>query len=200
MFLPAFFAGGAIAQTASEDLALQPIFESSSSHIEYLWHDPSYDFRLNSGPGARAPIAFSESPEALDVQVASNEALKVSGRSAEEDEGQKYADKILEKIPYSKQLKSTWKVIDGDVDLYVKGLRIDRGNKGLEYKTDYVPFMGSVEGVMFKAEVGEDSKMKLESSHIPFVGDVDGFKFKSSVGEDASVSLRYTTSFEKLGL
>lgn len=109
-------------------------------------------------------------------------------------------DNTLAKIPYSKQLKATWKVIDGDVDLYMKGLRVDRGNKGVEYTTDYVPFMGPVEGVMFKAEAGEDNKLKFESSHIPFVGHVEGFKFKSSVGEEASVSVRYNVSLDKLGL
>ncbi|HOO82591.1 MAG TPA: hypothetical protein PK513_08815 [Alphaproteobacteria bacterium] len=192
----AFFAGNVYAEEIAAYRTALPVFTISSAQNAFQWNDPSYDYRLNTGAGERMPIEISAAE--TDTPLGADQTL--SGNLAKSEEGEDYADKILAKIPYNKQLKSTWKLIDGDTDLYVKGLRVDRGNKGVEYSTSTMPFVGEVEGIKFKAEAGEENKIKFESSRIPFIGNVEGFKFKSSVGEESSVSVRYTTSLEKLGL
>lgn len=170
-------------------------YSLSAYENEFGWRDAAYDYSTPTA-GHIAPVTGSGSDISNidDVAPPPTNSLKEDAEA-----GQDFIDDILKNMPYSKTLKATWKVLDGDTDLYMEGLRFDRGNKGIEYKTSTMPFVGEMDGMQFKAEVGEDTKMKFESSHIPFVGHVDGFKFKSSLGSDSSVSVRYTTSLEKLG-
>ena len=179
-----------------------PLYTISAYENEFKWRDPDYDFRRNEGTAAPSKTAAGHkknTPPPDDLSLLTlNSYSDDSARKQDEEEDA--IDEILENIPYSNSLKSTWKVLDGDVDLYVEGLRVDRGNKGLVYKTSTMPFMGEVEGVNIRAEVGEDNKVKLESSVIPFIGQVEGLKFKSSVGEDSAISVRYKISLDRLGL
>lgn len=102
-------------------------------------------------------------------------------------------DRIMEEIPYAKQAKNLWNVVDGDVDIYVKDLRVDRRNKGLVYTTNTMPFIGEIDDTELKFQAGEEMKVSFGTSRIPFVGTLEGFKFKSSVGGDnTKVSFRYT--------
>ena len=168
-------------------------YSLSAYQNEFGWRDASYDYSTPSVEHI-APATGTELAHIDDTAPVPTSNFK------DDKDGDDYLDDILKNMPYSKQLKATWKVLDGETDLYVEGLRFDRGNKGVEYVTNKVPFVGEVDGIRFKAEAGEDSKVKFESSRIPFVGNVEGFKFKTSVGEESSVSVRYTTSLEKLGL
>ena len=114
-----------------------------------------------------------------------------NAKSKEED----FADKVLKKIPYGQSLKQVWHVVDGDVDLYFEDLRMDRGNRGVSYKMDFVPLIDRVDGTGLKAHVGEDSKLTFESDYVPLVGRVDGLQFKASTGNNGShMLLRYKTS------
>lgn len=191
----ALTAGPAIADENNTNSEGLPLFVTTSYQNEYGWRHDAGDYREPVAPlvepqagDAAAQVSLSKQQETLK---------KEQGKSYKEKD---YLDKVLKKLPYSKRLKSTWKLIDGDTDVYVEGLRLDRGNTGVTYTTSTVPFIGDVDGLEMKAEMGQDSKLKLKSSHVPFVGKVEGLEFKSSVGEEQAVSIRYTTSLEKLGL
>jgi hypothetical protein len=126
-----------------------------------------------------------EAPVASEV----NKADKKSSESKKKDD---FVDRLMEKIPYSQSLKYTWDVVDGDVDLYFKDLRVDRRNKGLSYTVNSLPMIGEMNGSELRADVGEESKLTFKSDYVPFVGHVDGFQFKASTGtDDSNISLRY---------
>ncbi len=175
-------------------------YSLSAYENEYSWRHNAGDYTVPVDAPTLVEVDSGISHELINPD--DDLVLQVSeDKDAKEFEEEEFVDKILSKIPYSKTLKSTWNVIDGDVDLYVEGLRVDRGNKGVTYKTNTIPFMGEVDGVQFKASAGEDNKLSFESSVVPFVGHVEGLKFKSSVGDDDSqVSLRYNISLDRLGL
>lgn len=106
-------------------------------------------------------------------------------------------EKIMAMIPYSDQMKYLWNVADGDVDLMgIKGLRGDRRNKGVEYKTNYMPLIGTFDDTEFKFEAGEDIELSFKTSSLPFGRSIEGFNFNGSVGDDARVSARYTVKFD----
>lgn len=108
----------------------------------------------------------------------------------------KFVDNLMEKIPYSKTLKYTWDVMDGDVDLVgVKNLRADVSNRGLKYQSDTLPFIGKLEDARLTAEMGKDNNLIYESSRLPLVGRVDGMEFRTSVGDDSAISIRYKIAF-----
>lgn len=182
VFAPAAF--------ADEDSASQPLFFTSSYQNEFGWRLNAGDYNvpmnqeipLETSLGGISGDSINAEDITLQIQEGSDK-----GPESEED----YIGKIMNKIPYSKQMKTTWKFIDGETDIYVEGLRVDRGNKGVAYYTSALPFIGEIEGVRFTAEAGEDSKLRFESNAIPFIGTVEGFEFKSSVGENSKVSIRY---------
>lgn len=106
-------------------------------------------------------------------------------------------EKIMAMIPYSDQMKYLWNVADGDIDLLgIKGLRGDRRNKGVEYKTNYMPLIGAFDDTEFKFEAGEDMELSFNTSSLPFGRSIEGFNFNGSVGDDARVSARYTVKFD----
>jgi hypothetical protein len=91
----------------------------------------------------------------------------------------------------------SWKVIDGDVDLYFEGLRADRGNNGVEYKSNTIPFIGEMEKSEWKVDAGEDMKFTFISKALPFVDDIEGFHFKTTISEDDNRAYaRYTIAFD----
>ena len=106
-----------------------------------------------------------------------------------------FVERLMEEIPYKKSLKYTWNVIDGDVDVYFKDLRVDRKNKGLTYTMNSLPLIGEIEGGELKAMLGEDSKLTFKSDYMPFVGRIDGFQLQMTAGtDDSNISLRYKTA------
>lgn len=105
-------------------------------------------------------------------------------------------DKVLAIVPYGDNLKHMWNVVDGDVDLHFKGLRADRGNTGITYKTSTIPLIGYVEGLQLKFEAGKEQKVSFESNKIPLIGTIEGFNFKGSISKNSRISARYTIAFD----
>lgn len=178
-----------------------PRFVTSSYQNEFGWRYHNADFRgaaPASEPGTTGQ-AFEQGLAAANPQALIETAMPLKEKTVSNE--QDYIDNMLDKVPYSKQLKATWNFIDGDTDVYFEGLRVDRGNKGLQYRTNTVPFMGEVEGVEIKAEAGEEQAIGFKSSHIPFFGPVEGLELKAAAGTDSSkASVRYTVSLDRLGL
>ncbi|MEZ5813238.1 MAG: hypothetical protein R3E13_00690 [Alphaproteobacteria bacterium] len=188
---------------AGEEASPQPGFLKgyalSAYENEYAWRMSAGDYTTPVTAQVFEEAALDTGTQTLSThekRALTQDKDKNSSKNKAED----FAERIMEQMPYSRQLKSTWHLIDGDTDIYVEGLRVDRGNRGLSYQTSAMPFIGEVEGVKFTAEAGKDNKLKFESSVIPFVGHVEGLKFKSSVGKAAQVSVRYTVPLERLGL
>ncbi|MCB1722055.1 MAG: hypothetical protein KDI11_09895, partial [Alphaproteobacteria bacterium] len=94
-----FFAREACAETDGENRVSLPVFTISSSHNVFQWNDSSYDYRLNTGEGERAPIEMSSAE--TEVPLSADQQTLRTG-VAENDDGEDYAEKILDKIPYSK--------------------------------------------------------------------------------------------------
>ena len=129
-------------------------------------------------------------------EAPANEISESTNSYASKDKGD-FVDDLMEKIPYSKQLKYTWNVVDGDVDLYFEDLRVDRRNKGVSYTMETLPLIGEMEGSEIRAEVGDDNKITFKSDYMPLMGRVDGFQFKASTGtDDSTVSFKYKTAID----
>ena len=163
--------------------------------IRYNWHNEETDyiqpFEATKPTEIEAENIINANKVAL---IDDNESEYKPKAKSKQD----FADELLDKLPYKNTLKHTWNVIDGDVDLIgVEGLRFDRGNTGVMYKTSTIPFMGEVDGMEIEFCAGEDHEINFESSVVPFVGKVDGFQMKSSIKEDNSrVYVSYTYSFD----
>jgi len=160
--------------------------------IENAWQTQTYDFKTPVGPAI-----VTDTKQNNDISVANKvkNTPKKEYKSDDEDEDEDFGDKILNKLPFKNSLKYTWNVIDGDIDLYFEGLRFDRGNKGLEYKTDTLPYFGKIDGMRIKAEMGESQKLTFETDYIPLMGRVDGFNFKASASDNSKISFRYKKPF-----
>ena len=103
-----------------------------------------------------ALASFAQNSSAENMHTDVPEAFS---EAADDDD---FVDKLMEKVPYSKSIKHTWNVLDGDVDLHFEDLRVDRGNKGVSYKMDSLPLVGHVDGLQFKASAGiDDSNISL---------------------------------------
>ena len=136
-----------------------------------------------------ALASFAQNSSAENMHTDVPEAFS---EAADDDD---FVDKLMEKVPYSKSIKHTWNVLDGDVDLHFEDLRVDRGNKGVSYKMDSLPMIGKMDGAELNADLGEDSKLTFKSNYMPLVGHVDGLRFKASAGiDDSNISLRYKTA------
>jgi len=112
--------------------------------------------------------------------------------------GKNFKEKVMDKIPYSEELEHTWNVIDGDVDLIgIQGLRGDRRNKGLEYKTSMLPFIGEVDGVEFKFKAGEKNEFSFKSDITPFIGDIKSLSYKGYTNtNNSAIFARYTIALD----
>lgn len=157
------------AQNVSNNQSGMPQFLTTAYGNEFGWRQGSFD----SSEGQASSIIPDAGHENLVNTNASDtlaaNAQKFKNKPASEDE---IIDKILKKIPYHRQLRATWNLVDGETDLYVDGLRFDRRNKGVTYTTDTLPIMGQI----------------------------DGLKIKASAGKDQEISVRYKVSLDKLGL
>jgi len=158
--------------------------------IENDWTQQDYDFT--------APVAVNVDPSGDGVATSNNPDVQdVESSNSFKAKGNDFVDKLMKKIPYSKQLKYTWDVVDGDVDLYFENLRVDRGNQGVSYKTNTLPIVGDMEGSEIKAEFGQDSKLTFKSDYMPMMGRIDGFQFKASAStDDTAISMRYKTNID----
>lgn len=179
----------ALADSGSINTQYTDFFIPAVYPIENAWNEHDHDFTAT----VNAPGSAEESLNSAvgdDVIIPDNKdqlSLKASKKSEKD-----WVDSMMEKLPYKNTIKYTWDVVDGDVDLMgVKNLRADAGNRGLTYKTNYIPFAGNVEGTKIQADFGKDTELKFESDYVPLVGRVDGLKFKTSVGDGADISLRY---------
>ncbi len=121
---------------------------------------------------------------------------KASFKSSSRKDDRDMDEKILSMVPQGHNMKKLWKVVDGDVDLHFEGLRADRSNKGLKYKTNAMPLIGEIRGTEFEFSAGEDMEFGFKSNRIPFAGEVEGFQLKGSVSDDAKISARYTYKFD----
>lgn len=159
--------------------------------IENAWNNEPHDFRkakLDQSDALTAQDLNAIEPAAHTPQ---QDALNYKSEESGMDE-KEWVGKVLKKLPYKNTIKYTWDVMEGDVDLMdVKNFRADVGNRGVTYKTNYIPLMGNVEGTHIQADLGKDTELKFESDYFPLIGRKDGLKFKASVGDGANISLRY---------
>ncbi len=139
--------------------------------------------------------SFVQNASGQDSSSQNADTNKTRPKKDFKSDGDDFVDRLMEEIPYSKSLKYTWNVIDGDVDVYFEDLRVDRRNRGLTYTVDSLPLIGKIKGGELKAMVGEDSKLTFKSDYMPFVGRIEGFQLKMSAGtDDSNISLRYKTA------
>jgi len=162
--------------------------------LDNAWNTQNHDFTT--------PVAMPIIPETIsDENIAAQEHVQIPKGELKEKkslkaESENFGEKMLKKLPFKNTLKYTWDIIDGDEDVYFEGLRLDRGNMGLEYKTKDIPVVGTVEAIEIKAEMGKSAKLQFESDYIPMVGRVEGFNFKATAGKNSNVSLRYKTDID----
>ncbi len=145
---------------------------------------------------------LADEGESVDIQNEEPAFVEYEDPTVPEDQESKFKlkfaekndleQRIMEEIPYAKQAKYMWNVVDGDVDIYFEDLRVDRRNRGLVYTTNTVPFIGEVDDIEFKFKAGKKMNVSFETSRIPFAGKLEGFKFKGTVGDNSKVSVRYT--------
>lgn len=176
------FTGASNAQSTVQNTSL---FIPAVYPIENAWNTQNYDFMT--------PVAVSITTESTsDTNVADSQAPK---KEYKPDKDKDIGEELIDKLPFKNTLKYTWDFIDGDTDLYFEGLRFDRGNRGLEYKTNALPYFGNVEGMKIKAEVGEKHKVTFETDYMPLVGRIEGLNLKATAGSKNAVSFRYSKSF-----
>ena len=187
----ASFAHTASAENLQKNEPYTPFFIPAVYAIDNDWSKQDYDFQTPVAAPIETDIegvTISEAP--------ANEISESTNSYASKDKGD-FVDDLMEKIPYSKQLKYTWNVVDGDVDLYFEDLRVDRRNKGVSYTMETLPLVGEMEGSEIRAEVGDDNKITFKSDYMPLMGRVDGFQFKASTGtDDSTVSFKYKTAID----
>ena len=174
-----------LVEAKPEELFLPAVYA-----VDNAWNSQSYDFTKT----VPEPIVTPDADYAYETPVGLDELSAAYGGGKEvKSDGEELVDSLMNRIPYKKSLKHTWKFIDGDVDVAgVNNLRVNRRNKGLRYKTNHIPLIGEVEGTELRADAGEDTKLTMTSDRLPFTGRVDGMTFKASVGnDDSKVSLRY---------
>lgn len=129
--------------------------------------------------------------EAQIISVPEDDTVGEEKKDSKSDEND-FIGRMTDKVPFGNSLKQTWRVIDGDVDLYFEDLRVDRRNKVISYKIKSMPVVGDMDNGELKANVGKDASLTYSSDYIPFVGGVDGLKFQASTGtDDTNMSLRY---------
>lgn len=145
--------------------------DSTVSLSEQNWEQQSSDSSHIPEPQA-----------ALDEHTTGNAALDDDSR----------IDRLVKNIPYGHSLKQTWHVVDGDVDLYFEGLRVNRRNKGVSYTVNALPVVGTINRGKLKAHLGEESNLTYASDYIPLIGRIDDMRFQASTGtQDSNISLRY---------
>jgi len=112
--------------------------------------------------------------------------------------GKNFKEKVMDTVPYSEELEQTWNIIDGDVDLMgIQGLRGDRKNKGLEYKTNALPLIGEVDGVEFKFKTGDKNEFSFKSQITPFIGDIKGLSYRGYTNtNNSAIFARYTIALD----
>ncbi len=178
-------------RTAAADETAHPAsqegyFIPATFPTHVAWRHEGHDFN------AEEPTAYEASGVQSDTDLLWLKDKATYSSSFKEENNA--AETMLEKLPYKKQFKQGWKIVSGKEDLYFQNLRVDRSNRGLTYKTSYMPFMDDTDGIQWKAELGEDTKLTFKSDRVPLIGRVKGLEFKAAAGEDSALSLRYKRS------
>jgi len=158
----ASFAQNAFAQN-NQDIAggnapHKPLFIPVMYDHKDAWNTQAYDFSQSL---PNIPLSTSPADSISTGEIAPTKPHNNFKPEKQKDHTNK-VEKALKKIPHSDKLKYTWDVIDGDVDLYFEDLRLDKGNRGVSYKTNTIPYMGKMDGMQIKAEIGEDSKLTFQ--------------------------------------
>lgn len=180
VFTCAFSTKCAALDEQANDTNAYPAFHIYSAQNEFGWNMEKHDFTKS------APVAIIPHVEDDEQSNAAPEIKKPPKKR------EKMVDRVLKKIPFGKDLKSTWKVIDGDIDVMnVENLRLDRKNMGVSYSTNTIPMIGDVDHVNFKFEGGQENRATFESTALPYMGHIDGLKIRASAGDDSRVSFRY---------
>lgn len=184
-------ANDSVTNNSSKNYAFRPLINTH----EWRPKQEAMHFTITPPP-VEAPlfnmVSTSNSPHADNVGNSQSSGFAKSKKDKEE-----WEDKILAMLPQGDRLKHMWEVVDGDVNLYFKGLRFDRGNKGVTYKTKTLPLIGEMDNTELKFEAGEDNKLSFKSSTVPFIGDIEGLSFRGSTGNKGSrISARYTISLD----
>lgn len=137
----------------------------------------------------RAQLKQVEDPDLYEKEQRSKTYRFVSDKNIQ--------DEILGKLPFGKDLKGMWNFIDGDTDIFITGLRADRGNKGLSYTMNGLPIIGSMDDIKLKFSAGDDNEIQFTTHSIPFMGRLEGFTFKATADQDDNkVFARYTVPFK----
>lgn len=106
-------------------------------------------------------------------------------------------DEILDKIPHGSKFKQMWNIVDGDVDLYITGLRADRNNQGLSYTLSNQSFIGNMNDIEIKFSAGLENKISFKTHMIPFLGQLEGFSLKGSIDtKNSNFFARYTVPLD----
>lgn len=108
-----------------------------------------------------------------------------------------FKQKVMDEIPYSEDIKYMWDIVDGDIDLYVTGLRGDRRNKGLKYTTDTMPLIGKIDGMELQFKAGNKNGLFFKSDKMPFIGHIKGLSYKGAISnKDTALFARYTIALD----
>lgn len=181
----------ALANDSSEDFAFQPLINTH----EWQPKQEEMHFTITPPKTDEAPL-FNIVPTSSHPHANNVGHSQFAGFSENKKGTGDLEDKILAMLPQGDRLKYMWHVTDGKVDLYFEGLRFDRGNKGVTYKTKTLPFIGEMDDIEFKFEAGDDNKFSFKSSTVPIIGSIEGLSFKGSTGDKGSrISARYTIPF-----
>ena len=102
---------------------------------------------------------------------------------------QSFKDQVLERFSFGRDVKGVWDVVDGEKDIYFRGLRAESRNLGLSYTLDDMEYL---DDVRLKFSAGKDNEISFTTQTIPFVGQLEGFTFKATAGDDGGkVFARY---------
>jgi hypothetical protein len=139
------------------------------------------------------PIFILKPPKAPMIESEKKASFKKDKKSRK-----KVKNTLVQKIPFGDDLGDTWEFINGEVDIMgFENLRADRRNKGLQYTTNDLPLLGSVDGLDMRFAAGEDMEFSFTSDVTPFIGKIEGLSFKGAAGtDDNHISARYKIKFD----
>lgn len=147
-----------------------------------------YQFTVSKpAKGKNAPL-FQAEPAVLPVK----ETKKSSSHSKDNLE-----EKLLSYIPHAPKMKKIWKLVDGDVDLYMTGLRFNRKNTGVSYETKTIPLLGEIDDINLRFDAGKKNEVSFQSKALPFIQNIDGFHMKAVMNDDHSrIYARYSITLD----
>ena len=177
---------------AADNQYQNPLAQNYKSIKKYE-HDWSYnlntEFEITAEPSESSD---NGTPREL-LEAVENPNKAKEEKSANYFVKKNFEDKILEKIPHGTKLKNMWNIVDGDVDVYFQGLKVDRRNKGLTYTIKNLNFIGGMNDIELEFSAGRDNEVSFKTHMIPFMGTLEGFSLKGTAGtDDNKIFARYT--------